>query len=565
MLTRLKLSQFALVDSLDLELEGGLCLLTGETGAGKSILVEALSLLGGQRAETEMIRTGKDEALVEGTFDFTVAGAISAQNEAVASLLAGWGIVFEGDLVVRRKLQRSGRNSATVNGAGVTLAQLKELGALLFAIHGQHESQVLLDEDAHRNFLDSLPELEGVARTVEEAWLRLHGAVEDLDALRRTSAEREARLALLRAQCEELGRIAPKTGEEGDLISERNRLQHAEQIAEDASAVADILRDSEASVAAMLAEVGRRIAGLAEVDPEWKAYKSDFVQAAGVLQAIAGEAERVASTIVYDPEALEKIESRLADLQRLKRKYGPDLEDVVSSWEELERELARLGERPMSVEEAQTQVDAAYREYLDHAKRLSELRKRGAQSLSISVEEALRPLALDKARFQVLLHPRPLDGPESASAHGLESVSFQFSANPGEPLKPLSRIASGGELSRTMLAVLSASNAAGGPDTLVFDEVDTGIGGRPAEAVGRHLHKLSQVRQVLCITHLPQIAAFASQHIRVEKSQEQDLTKIQTSCLSGERRVEELARMLAGETITDTARDHARELLKAAT
>ncbi|MEJ2368249.1 MAG: AAA family ATPase [Acidobacteriota bacterium] len=246
MLTRLKLSQFALVDSLDLELEGGLCLLTGETGAGKSILVEALSLLGGQRAETEMIRTGKDEALVEGTFDFTVAGAISAQNEAVASLLAGWGIVFEGDLVVRRKLQRSGRNSATVNGAGVTLAQLKELGALLFAIHGQHESQVLLDEDAHRNFLDSLPELEGVARTVEEARLRLHGAVEDLDALRRTSAEREARLALLRAQCEELGRIAPKTGEEGDLISERNRLQHAEQIAEDASAVADILRDSEA-------------------------------------------------------------------------------------------------------------------------------------------------------------------------------------------------------------------------------------------------------------------------------------------------------------------------------
>jgi len=556
MLTRLVLSELALVDSLELEFGSGLCLLTGETGAGKSILVGALGLLAGRRADSEMLRAGAEEAVVEGTFC-----PVGAPAE---SLVRSWGIPCEGEAVVRRRIGRGGRSSATVNGASVTVAQLRALGETLLEIHGQHEGQRLLEEEGHRALLDGLAGVCAAAGELAETHRALQAAVADLRELRRGAAERAQRLDSVRFQRDEIDRVGPKPGEEEELRTARSRLLNAGAIAENAAALQALLRDGEASVSHLLGEARRRAAELARFDPEWQAYGRDLDQAAGALGSVGEEAERLAATVSYDPESLERTEERLAGLERLKRKYGPELGDVLALRDSLEEEYRRLTAGPSDEGEAKARVEAFYGEYLTQAGRLTAARERAARDLGEAVERELRPLALDKARFAVSLRPVPCAGPAEARAVGLEDVSFSFSANPGEPLKALAKIASGGELSRTMLALLSAARVAGGPETVVFDEVDTGIGGRPAEAVGRRLRSLAAGRQVLCITHLPQIAAWADHHTRVVKVVEAGRTRVRARALGGAERVEELARMLAGETVTDTARRHASALLKGA-
>ncbi len=556
MLRFLRLREFALVESLELELAPGLCLLTGETGAGKSILVEAVGLVTGRRAESEMVRSGAEEATVEALFE--------VQENPVHELLASWGVAAAGEVVVRRRLSRAGRSAATVNGDAVSLGQLKTLGALLVEIHGQHQGQALLEEESHRRLLDSLEEVAGPAARTAEA----HAALaEDLAALRdlqRSAAERERRLDAVRFQREEIDRVGPRAGEEEELRAVRSRLQHAGALAENAGAVAEALGDPEEGAAAALAGARKRIGELARFDPGWEAYGRDLDQAASILATIAAEAARTAATATFDPQALERAEERLAGLERLRRKYGPTLDEVLALRESLEAEHRRLTGRGAGEEEVRRRVEAGFARWREAARTLGEARRLAARSLAEAVERELRPLALDKARFAVELKPLTAEGPEAARPTGLEEVAFAFSANPGEPLKPLARIASGGELSRTMLALLTASRLAGGPATVIFDEVDAGIGGSPAEAVGRRLAMLSAARQVLCITHLPQIAAFADRHIRVEKRSAGGRTTVRAAALPDAERVEELARMVAGAKVTATARDHARALLSAA-
>jgi DNA repair protein RecN (Recombination protein N) len=555
MLAWLRLRQFALVESLDLELKPGLCLLTGETGAGKSILVEAAALITGRRADSELVRSGAQEAVVEGTFE--------ENGLAAADFLGALGLKLSGQIVIRRRIHRSGRSEATVNGAAVTLAQLRSLGDLLVEIHGQHQSQALLDEETHRRILDESRDVIGAAAETRERYQELAEALAVLRDVKRSSAERERRLDAVRFQLEEIGRVDPKRGEEEELRGIRARMQNAGAIAQNAREVASFLQGDEQSASALIAEARRRMLELCRFDGEWEAYGRDLDQAAATLATIASEAERIGESVTFDPEALERAEERLAALERLKRKYGPLMEDVLVLREKLDAELRRLAEGPGNEAEARALVEARWASYLDAAARLTAERRRAAKSLGEAVERELKPLALDKARFSVALKPVRCDAPEEARAAGLEDVAFLFSANPGEPLKPLSKIASGGELSRTMLALLAAARLSGGPPTAIFDEVDAGIGGRPAEAVGRRLKSLSKSRQVLCITHLPQIAAFADQHIRVEKSCVRGRTSVKAACLNEADRIEELARMVAGEVITKSALDHAKALVDA--
>ncbi len=351
MLTHLHIENLALIESLDLEFGEGLCLLTGETGAGKSILVEAVGLVAGERAETELVRTGTPEAVVEASFQVPVPGHDAAR------LLGAWSVPFEGEIVIRRRVARAGRSSATVNGASVTLAQLRELGAFLVNIHGQHQSQSLLDEEAHRALLDAQPEVAPMAAHTAAAHAALAESMARLRVLQRSRAELDQRLDTVRFQRDDIDRVGPKTGEEEDLASRKSRLQHAGRIVEDASAVSALLRDNESSASSQARDALRHLESLAEVDPAWAPFVRDLKDASGALLGIAAEAERTASTVVFDPEALEQINERLASLDRLKRKYGPSLDDVLAHREALEAEFRRRSEGGGGPEAAARQVE----------------------------------------------------------------------------------------------------------------------------------------------------------------------------------------------------------------
>jgi DNA repair protein RecN (Recombination protein N) len=549
MLTRLHIENLALIDSLELEFSEGLCLLTGETGAGKSILVEAVGLLMGERAEVEMVRSGSPGAVIEATFEIAPAG------HAAAQLLRSWSVPSDGEIVIRRRLARAGRSSATINGAAASVTQLRELGSRLVNRHGQHQSQSLLDEEAHRALLDAQPEVAPLALHTASACAALTASIARLRSLQRSRAELAQRLDTVQLQRDEIDRVGPKAGEEDDLLSRKNRLQYSGRIVEDASAVSSFLRDGESSASSHAREALRHLESLAEVDPAWAPFLRDLKDATGILLGIAAETERTASTTVFDLRPLSR--STSVATGRLKRKYGPRLDDVLAHREALEAEVRHLSEENLDPEAAASQVTSDFEAFTRSAAALTKARSKAAAALAERTERELKPLALEKAKFLVELLPIQPKEPTDARPVGCEDVRFLFSANPGEPPKPLAKIASGGELSRTLLALLTASAAGRGPETLIFDEVDAGIGGKPAERVGKRLRDLAAQHQVLCITHLPQIAAVAHHHVKVEKETRAGRTLIRAAPLSESQRVDELARMLAGETVTDTARRHA--------
>lgn len=558
MLVKLSLRNFAIIDSLTLEPGTGLCLLTGETGAGKSILVEAIGLLSGRRANTEVVKNGRSSAVVEGVF------LPRRHADRLASLLHKWEVDFDGEIIIRRRVSRDGRSSATLNGSTVTLRQLQELGALLVQVNGQNQSRQLLDEEEHLKILDGLPNVRENAGRTSEAWETLEKAMKRLKALRESTGQREQRLDTINFQLREINLVNPKPGEEASLKADASRLKNAGAIVESAAGLAEVLAGDDSVVAAGLGEARKLAAALAEMDPGWESSLEEFDSAASVLSSLSSEAERTASLVEFEPQRLEELLQRIADIERLKKKYGPTLDDVCEHREKLEKELEASSGEGLSEDEAAKEVEDAFLLYLRAAGLLSKVRASAAEALSRSAEAALRPLAMEKALFKVELLSKPAPSPEEARPGGLETVRFLFSANPGEPPLPLSKIASGGELSRTLLAILTAANPDAAPDSLVFDEIDVGIGGRPAESVGRSMKKLASHHQVLCITHLPQIAAFADWHATVEKITSGTTTSVSVTVLDKADRVKEIARMLAGVTVEKSALDHARSLLASA-
>ncbi len=566
MLRELRVRRFAVIEEVTVPFAHGLNVLTGETGAGKSILLDALLLLRGARAQSDVIRSDSDSATVEAVFEVEAGGP-------VAQILAEAGHRQEdGQVIIRRELSRGGKSRAFVNDAGATLSFLERLGDHLVEIHGQHEHQHLMEPLRQLELLDRFAgaerQREDVAAFVGR-WEEGRGALERQRSAERDRAQRED---LCRFQLSEIDGARLKVGEEEELRLERQRLQHAERLGQGLAEVTRLLYDDADSATARVARAARLLADLVRVDPELAGAREPLEGAAAHLEDAVGQVRRLRDRLESDPGRLEEIEARLDALAKLKRKYGESVEAVLAYREQIASELDRLGRHEELVAEAQARVASLALEAERAALALSAAREQAARRLETLIQRELRALGMEKAQFRVSLAHEPAAPGELAAgpdrwrltARGFEQVQFLLSTNPGEDLKPLARIISGGELSRTMLGIKATLAAADRVPTLIFDEVDAGIGGRVAEVVGQKLRQAARARQVLCVTHLAQIAAYADHHLHVHKAVSGRRTRTTVVALDETGCVAELARMLGGERITETVLRHARELQRSA-
>lgn len=554
MIKFLKINNIALAARIELELGEGLTLLTGETGAGKSLLVDALGLLLGARASSELIRTGEESAQVEAI----------VEAPAALPLLEARGLPIDGpEIVLRRDVSLTGKGRATVNGALVPLTVLRELAPHLATIHGQHEPQGLLDPATHLGLVDAFAGLDSAGLT--DAHRALRQAEAALAALQRDRRERERRVETLRFQLDEIDRAALQPREDDELRLEKLRCQNAGRLAGLCSEAYALLYEDEQAVVARLGLVYRRIEELEGYEPRFEEHREAGKEIRARLEDLAFFLRDYSEGIEANPARLDEIETRLALIERLKRKYGASVDEVLAFAEECRGELRDL-DAPEEHEARLRQArEAAAETYLRLAREVSQRRRAAASELERRVEAELGLLAMERTRFRVKFAP---DDPAAASdsstwtERGLEDAEFLLAPNLGEDPRPLARIASGGELSRILLALTAAADLDGAGRTLVFDEVDAGIGGRVAEVVGRKLRDLARRHQVLCVTHLPQIAAFAQGHLAVRKRVGRGRTVTEVVRLDSGARVDEIARMLGGEVVAESARRHAEEMLR---
>jgi len=549
MLKELQIRNFALIDELELGFEPGLNVITGETGAGKTILMAALELAVGGKASAEVIRTGEEEATIEAVFE--VAG------ETAHARLADSGFEAPGrELLVRRALARSGRNRIHLNGTLATLAVLEVIGDSLIRVYGQHEHHTLRQSETHLGLLDAFADHADLLEGMRKRFAAHHDLAE---RLRRVLAGKEtarARAEMLRFQLKEIGDAALTPGEEEALRQERQVLSAAEKLAEAARFGEHALYAGESAAASTVRKLSARLGELVDTDPRLGEIAKLVDEAYTLVEEAGWRLREYAEKLVFDPERLEEVDNRLVELAKLKRKYGDSVDAILALRESALRELADLdlGEEGQAALEA----EATRAEKAAHvaAATLSKSRRTAAKRLEGRVRGELGELGMKDARFEARFADET-----TLSAAGFDAVEFYFSANAGEEPRALARIASGGELSRIMLALKSLALEDADAPTVIFDEVDAGIGGAVAEVVGRKLAALATRRQVLCITHLPQIAAFADHHFAVEKATERGRTRSTARRLDAEERCEEIARMLGGVKVTAEARKHAEQLL----
>lgn len=549
MLRRLTVRDFVIVDRLDLEFDEGFGALTGETGAGKSILLDALGLALGGRADAAAVRVGRDKADIVAEFDLPATGGLSewlAEQDFPAE---------EGAVILRRVVEAGGRSRAWINGVPVTQAQLREAGEWLADIHGQHAHHALLKGEAQRALLDARAEASSLVREVAQqfrAWQRICELRRVAEA---DSAASERERELLAWQVDELRALGFDPQEWSDLNAEQARLAHAAGLMQDSDEALSLLSEGEISVLGQLRHANVRCEAMAAIDPSLadvqELLSSAAIQADEALHAL----RRYRDRLELDPARLDQVDRRLAQVTDLARKYRVEPESLPTLLEDSERRLEELVERA-DPERLQHEEEKALRAYRETATRLTELRRPAAQALSREVSEAMQTLAMAGGQFEVALEPC------APSASGVESVEFRVAANPNQPLRPLAKVASGGELSRIGLAIQVMTSRDSATPTLIFDEVDVGIGGGVAEIVGRLLHRLGLERQVLCVTHLPQVAACANWQWNIAKSQRDGAVVSAVTRLDPAARVEEIARMLGGVNITETTRRHAAEMLE---
>jgi DNA repair protein RecN (Recombination protein N) len=552
MLVELRIRDFAVIRDLSVEMGPGLNALTGETGAGKSILIGALSLLLGERASSDSVRTGSDRATVEAVFDLS-------DHPELAGRLGELGLPeADGFLVLRREVQAEGRNRAWINGSPVTAGTVGEFGRALVDLHGQHEHQTLLHPDEQRAILDAFAGAGPLAAEVSALHGELRGVRSEREARAARVREIESRADFVRFQLGEIREAELHPGEDGELEAELRRLDHAEELARDADLVHRLLYGEEGAASERLARARDLLQRLASVD-EALAPVRDEVEALyhGVTEAGRSLGD-YASGVEMDPARAEELRRRADLLFRLKRKYGPELQDVVETGRRLEGELSELEDSEVAVEELDRRIEELRGRLEERAARLGEARREAAARLAGEVEALLPELGMPGALFRVALELVDEVGPG-----GTERVQFRASLNPGFEPRPLSRIASGGELSRVMLALKAILTRVDRVPTLIFDEIDAGIGGEVATAVAEKLRNVAERHQVLVITHLPQLASRGNRHLRVEKGTTDGVAATVVVQLDGEERVREIARMLGGDPDSSTSREHARELLAA--
>jgi DNA repair protein RecN (Recombination protein N) len=554
MLTLLKIKNIALIDSLEVEFGNGLNLLTGETGSGKSIIVDSLGALTGDRVSGDLIKEGEQSGMIEGLFSI-------ATTAELGDIFAESGIDIDADeLIVRRELSIAGKNRVFINNQLVTQSLLKRIGAFLVDIHGQGEQQSLFDPATHLDLLDTFASVESERGTCADMYKRLADARRELAELREDESNKLQLLDMLKFQVEEIRSASLRSEEDLELEEEKRRLNNVEKLSALSDDAYQFLYDQDESTLATFDKAARKIEELAEFDSRFADYREQFAAARAVIEDAATTARDFRNHLEFSPTRLEEIENRLAEISRLTRKYGGTIDSVLEHLAESEQRLENIETAEFRQQELEKKLSEERERYVKAATALHDRRMVAAKKFEKEVEANLKSVALEKARFEVRIE-RPSQDDDRSSANGFDRVEFYFSANPGESPRPLVKVASGGEASRLMLILKTTARSNEGDKSAVFDEVDSGIGGRVSEAVGIKLKQLAATQQVLCVTHQPQVAALADRHFVVEKDLGRSKTTIGIRELSEEEQVEEIARMLAGERITESARTHAAEMI----
>jgi len=549
MLTELIISNFAIIDRLEVSFGPGFNVLTGETGAGKSIIIDAVGLLLGDRARPEVIRTGAEEAVVEGLFDLEGLAAVRGTLEAD-------GFEAGEELLVKRVVSRSGKNRIYLNGSLARLGQLQGIASGLVNIYGQHEHQRLQKTDTHLKFLDRFAGLETDLARYADLYRKQAELRQRLEGLEQGERERQQRIDFLSFQQREIAAANLQPGEGEELERERRLLQHGEKLARATGGGYEQLYGRKGAVCETLGGIAGDLESLSEIDPKLAELAEVVRGSQYQLEDVAAQLRSFNGELNFEAGRQNEVEERLAQIASLKRKYAPTVEEILAALARIEDELADLTEAGSTREGLLDEMETVAREMHRAGEHLSGMRHAAAERLAAGVTRELADLALPKARFECHFFPLEEAGPQ-----GLERMEFYLAPNPGEEMRPLAWIASGGELSRIMLAIKRIAPDADGVSTLIFDEVDAGIGGAAASSVGSKLKQVAENAQVLCITHLPQVAAFGHAHYRVEKMVDNGRTFTALVELKGETRVMEMARMLGGAQVTERTLDHAREMI----
>ncbi|MEK3853212.1 DNA repair protein RecN [Cytobacillus sp. FSL H8-0458] len=553
MLNEITIRNFAIIEALSVSFEKGLTVLTGETGAGKSIIIDAIHLLAGGRGSAEFVRHGEDKAELEGLF------ILDDPKHPCYKRSAEFGIEIEdGMIVLRRDISKTGKSICRVNGKLVTISALREIGSSLIDIHGQHEHQELMNETLHLPLLDqfggmkisaSLSEYQDIYRLYESTLKKLKNLSEN-------EQQMAHRLDLIQFQLDEIQSAQLKLNEDEDLIEEKRKLSNFERIFDSVQSGYNALQGEQKGLD-WIGMVMGYMNDAAELDPSYKEIAENVANSFYLLEDAASSLRNEMDFMEYDPQRLNEIENRLNEISGLKRKYGKTVEEVLEYAAKIEEEIETLQNKETHIDKLQKEVAALKKDLMVEGEELSKLRKKSALKLTKLIHKELKELYMEKTVFEV----RFFSDPEVLFKNGIDRAEFYISTNPGEPLKPLSKIASGGELSRIMLALKSIFSKHQGVTSIIFDEVDTGVSGRVAQAIAEKIHHVSVDSQVLCISHLPQVAAIADTHLFIAKNTNEGRTKTTVKPLNEEEKIKEISRMISGVEITDLTKEHAKELL----
>jgi DNA repair protein RecN (Recombination protein N) len=553
MLTELRIRNFAIIESLSLPLSGGFNVLSGETGAGKSIIVGALGFLLGERGSSDLIRTGADKATVEGVFDI-------GSYPSIAALIDERGIdTDDGTVVLKREISNAGRGRAWANGSPVTATVLGEIGRMLVNLHGQHEAQTLLDADSQRQILDTFGASTSQAGAVREAYVELSRIRREIAQLSTRRSDAERRADYLRHVAREIEDARLIAGEDTRLEDEARVLENADELRTISEGAGALLSDDEAGIIERLGHVSRALGNLQRIDPAAAKLQETFDSGFYALEELSRAVDDYTRSVELDPDRLEIVRRRRDLIFGLVKKYGPSLDDVIETGRQSRAELDLVDSGSFDLAQLEAQKKSASETLASAATKLSSMRASAAKKLSKAVDPVLPELGMTGGRFTVLLNGKP-----APDENGSEDIEFRVALNVGHDARPLARVASGGELSRVMLALKTILARADSVPTLVFDEVDAGIGGKVGLQVGDTLRRVAQHHQVFAISHLPQIAARAHNHIVVAKAAKGGVTTADVAVLEGSHRVVEIARMLGGDPDSKVSRAHARELLETA-
>ncbi|TDT61932.1 DNA repair protein RecN [Fonticella tunisiensis] len=555
MLLELHVKNFALIDRVDLEFAEGLNILTGETGAGKSIIIDSVNFLLGDKQSKDIIRTGEESAYVEGVFE--------VRNEEFNRLLLENGIETDEVVVITREINQSGRSISRINGRTVTVGLLKQAGKYLIDIHGQHEHQSLLDEDSHMDILDSFcgESFQALKKEYRQKYADLKEIKRELNKLNADEQYKLRRMDLLSFQIQEISEANLKIGEDEELAKRKDILANSEKIISNLAAAYESLYEGEEKGCAYdLMGVGiSHLESIEKYDENLSKMKTSLEDLYYQLKDIIDEIREYRDSIDFDPEELNDIEARLDLINRLKRKYGSTIEEILQYYDKIKEELSKIERSEEIIEDMNKKKDEYLKNLREIAAQMTEIRKKTALRLKEAIEKELKYLGMERAIFKVEVKER-----EELGENGNDNVYFTMTANPGEPLRPLSKVASGGEMSRIMLAIKSVIADVDRIPTLIFDEIDTGISGRTAQSVAEKMVLIAKNHQILCVTHLPQIASMADVHFKIQKFINNDKTVTTVQKLEYIDQVDELARMLGGAIVTELTRNHSKEMLELA-